>query len=490
MKKNKSYILSLIILCFTSLVFASCGGNDEKVKEEETPKVTLSISPLSFMFEADGGTKTFDIAVDETIAWELSNDVSWITVTTVSGSGNENVAIQVAANEVTASRTAIITVVAGEKSTNVTINQEAAAEEEYIVEGIPADASQMSSMTSLQVVSDMGIGWNVGNSLEAIGGETAWGNPLITKDLIDAVKAAGFNTVRIPVAWSKFSDTENYTIKTEWMARVREVVDYVIDNDMYAMLNIHWDGGWMQPTYSKQDEVNKRLTLMWEQIAVNFRDYDYHLLFAGTNEVMVTGDYGTPTVEYYTVQNSFNKTFLNTVRATGGRNAYRYLVIQGFNTNIDHAVSFAVLPEDTVENRMMMEVHYYDPYNFALNESNDNTWQWGANATDVGATETWANESYVDSQFQKIKTKFIDHNIGVILGEYGAIARTNVQGHKAYREAYMNYITKSALAHDIAPIYWDNGYTGDHAFGLFNRAAATVAYPDLIQAIMNTGLSN
>src|SRR5690606_34081047 len=122
------------------------------------------------------------------------------------------------------------------------------------------------------------------------------------------------------------------------------------------------------------------------------------------------GDYGTPTEEYYTVQNSFNQTFVDTVRASGGPNATRHLVVQGFNTNIDHPVNFAVIPTDTVANRLMMEVHYYDPYNFTLNTSSNIT-QWGAIATDPNATETWANESYTDNQFQKMKTTFIDQGV-------------------------------------------------------------------------------
>src|SRR5690606_33567511 len=176
-------------------------------------------------------------------------------------------------------------------------------------------------------------------SLEAIGGETAWRNPLVTQQLINSVKAAGFDTLRVPVACSKFSDAENFVIESSWMDRVEEVLNYGLNADMYVIVNIYWYIGCMQPTYAQQNYVNNRLAIMWEQIANRFRDYDDRLLFAGTNEVMVEGDYGTPTEEYYTVQNSFNQTFVTTVRATGGRNATRHLVVQGFNTNIDHTVN-------------------------------------------------------------------------------------------------------------------------------------------------------
>ncbi|WP_062059667.1 cellulase family glycosylhydrolase [Cellvibrio sp. OA-2007] len=348
-----------------------------------------------------------------------------------------------------------------------------------------SSSSSLSSagVTSVQLTKLMGIGWNVGNSLDAIGGETNWGNPLITQQLINSVKAAGFKTIRLPVAWSKFSNEQNFVIQTAWMDRVEQVVNYALNADMYVVMNIHWDNGWMQPTYAQQAYVNNRLKIMWTQIATRFANYDDRLLFAGTNEVMVDGDYGTPTAEYYTVQNSFNQTFVTAVRATGGKNATRHLVVQGFNTNIDHTVNFAKIPTDTVSNRLMMEVHYYDPYNFTLNTSSNIT-QWGKNATNPNATETWANEAYTDAQFQKMKINFVDKGIGVILGEYGVVSRTNVADHETYRNYWNEYITKSAYTHGMVPVYWDNGYGGNGGMALFDRASGAQLYPNLIQAIV------
>lgn len=349
---------------------------------------------------------------------------------------------------------------------------------------IAPDPDGMSDMTSVQLTAAMGTGWNLGNTLEAIGGETAWGNPMATKQLMDGVKAAGFTTIRIPVSWSNFSNAATFTINPTWMNRVQTVVDYAITNNMYVILNEHWDNGWMQPTAAQQNYVNNRLAIMWKQIANRFRDYDYHLIFAGTNEVMVDGDYGTPTSEYYTVQNSFNQTFVTTVRTTGGRNAYRYLAVQGFNTNIDHTVNFAKIPQDTTANRLLMEVHFYDPFNFTLAEANTIT-QWGANAADPSRTEAWANEAQVDSQFQKMKTNFIDKGIGVILGEYGAISRTDVPGHEAFRLYWVEYVSNSARSHKLVPVWWDAGVPqNNHSMGLFNRTTGQVVYPDLRNAIL------
>lgn len=338
-------------------------------------------------------------------------------------------------------------------------------------------------LTSVELTRQMGIGWNLGNSLEAIGGETNWGNPLVTRQLINSVKAAGFKTLRLPVAWSRFSNEQNFTIQSAWMDRVEQVVNYALDADMYVVMNIHWDGGWMQPTFAQQNYVNNRLTIMWTQIATRFNNYDDRLLFAGTNEVMVEGDYGTPTAEYYTVQNSFNQTFVNAVRATGGKNATRHLVVQGFNTNIDHTVNFAVIPTDTVANKLMMEVHYYDPYNFTLNTESNIT-QWGSIATDPSVTETWANESYTNAQFQKMKTNFVDRGIGVILGEYGVVSRLNVPGHETYRNYWNEYITRSAYARGLVPVYWDNGFAGNGGMALFDRNTGAPLYPNLVEAIV------
>ncbi|HSW08165.1 glycoside hydrolase family 5 protein [Aquabacterium sp.] len=342
----------------------------------------------------------------------------------------------------------------------------------------------MRDLTSLQLSKMMSPGWNLGNTLEAIPSETSWGNPMATQALMNAVKAAGFKTVRIPVSWSQYAGA-NYSISPAWMARVTEVVNYAHNAGLVAIVNIHWDGGWMQPTYAQQASVNQRLAALWTQIANNFKYHGDTLLFAGTNEVMVDGDYGTPTAEYTTVQNSFNQTFVSTVRATGGNNATRHLVVQGFNTNIGHTVNFATLPTDPAANRLFMEVHYYDPYNFTLNTASS-IWQWGAIATDPSATETWANEPWADAEFQKMKTRFIDQGVPVIMGEYAAILRAQVDPAQTYRSYWNQTITRSAYQHGLVPVYWDAGTTDvTGSTGLFNRATGAQAQPALISTIVN-----
>nr|WP_091697972.1 cellulase family glycosylhydrolase [Algoriphagus locisalis] len=466
---NNLFRLSAFVLLI-SLTLFSCG-------EKEEP-FTLLIS--SNELEFGSAAETLQVSVTSNQSWEVQNEASWISVNPSQGTGNAQISILAVDNTTGAVRTTVLNLRSGTVIQPIRIRQEA-SEEQFPDYHIPADNTDMREISSLDLAAEMGIGWNLGNSLEAIGGETAWGNPKTTKAFIDEVKAAGFNSVRIPVAWSKFSNPETYEIDAAWMARVQEVVDYVIDNEMYALMNIHWDEGWMQPTFAQQDYVNDRLEKMWVQIALNFRDYDDHLLFAGTNEVMVDGDYGTPKPEYYQVQNSFNQTFVDAVRSTGGRNTYRNLVVQTFNTNIDHGVNFFEMPTDETDDRLMVEAHFYDPYEFALREDEIIT-QWGANATDPSKTANWGGESHVDAQFQKMKTKFIDKGIPVLLGEYGAIMKKAEENHR-YLVDYLSYVTKSMVSHGLVPFYWDNGYAGDYGFALFDRNDGSQLHPDLIEAI-------
>ncbi|HEY0954722.1 MAG TPA: glycoside hydrolase family 5 protein [Roseateles sp.] len=346
-----------------------------------------------------------------------------------------------------------------------------------------ATAAPWREVSGPELAREMAPGWNLGNSLEAIGGETAWGNARTTKPLIQAVKAAGFKSIRIPLAWKQYADAQG-RIKPEWMARVTEVVGWAREAGLIVMINIHWDGGWMQPTAKHQDEVNRRLALYWTQIAEHFKDHNEGLLFAGTNEVMVEGDYGKPTAEYVKAQNSFNQTFVTTVRATGGHNPRRHLVVQGFNTNIDHTVDFAVLPADPTPGRLMMEVHYYDPYEFTL-QNEGKVWQWGRGATDPKVTANWGGEAHADKQFDKMKTRFIDRGVPVILGEYGAVSRPAVPGAARYRADWNAYITRSAHQRGLVPVYWDNGvFNKPEGFAIFDRATGKVLDAELLKAIV------
>jgi endoglucanase len=331
-------------------------------------------------------------------------------------------------------------------------------------------------LTSLQLAPLMVPGINLGNTLEAIPSETSWNPTLTTQATMDGYKAAGFRSVRIPVAWSQYADADN-NISPTWMARVSQVVGYAHNAGLYAVINIHWDGGWMNhTTYDQQAAINAKLAKFWTQIATNFRDYDDTLLFAGSNEVGEDGTYGAPTPEYAAVQNSFNQTFVDTVRATGGNNARRHLIVQGYFTNIGYTVATNTVPHDSVADKLFMEVHYYDPYDFTINGQGD-IWEWGSIAKDAWATETWANESWVDDQFQQMKTHFVDRGIAVLVGEYGAYLKAKYPDG-TYRDYWAQYITHSIVQHGAVPMWWDTGE-------LIDRGTGAQKLPSLVSIIVN-----
>jgi endoglucanase len=344
---------------------------------------------------------------------------------------------------------------------------------------VAAASTRTVSSTNKDLAQAMSPGINLGNTLEALPTETSWGNPPTAQKVMDAYKAAGFNSVRIPVAWLAHADAQD-RIDPAWMARVKQVVDHARRAGLYVMINTHWDGGWLNhTTYDKQAALNARLARLWTQIANAFKDYDEHLLFAGTNEVGMENLFTPPTDEYAAVQNSFNQTFVTTVRATGGNNAKRHLVVQGYNTNIDHTLKHAVLPTDTIADRLMMEVHYYDPYDFALN-GDSKIWQWGAIAKDPAATQTWADEPWVEKQFSAMQKRFVDRGVPVLVGEYGAYPKQQFPGMKPYVDYWIRHVTGSMRKHGLVPMWWDTG-------ALIDRSTGAQKEPDVIRAIVESG---
>jgi len=333
-----------------------------------------------------------------------------------------------------------------------------------------------------QVAGQIVVGWNLGNTLEAICGETAWGNPMVTQQFINSVKAAGFNAIRIPAAWDCHANQSTLTIDTAWLARVKQVVDYAISQNMYVILNIHWDGGWLEehPLFSYQTAVNQKQSAYWTQIANYFITYNEHLLFAGTNEVHA--DYGEPTSEHITVQQSYNQTFVNAVRATGGNNASRTLVVQTYNTNMWHGLHYFTLPTDSASNRLIVEVHYYDPYDYTLNP-NGPCLAWGAPYTQYSNC-AWAQEAYVDDLFNQVRAKWVAVGIPVIIGEYGVATRPNLD--LASRQYYLKYINQAATTNGIKTFYWDNGVLPSQAngFALFDRNSGAIVDQGALNAIL------
>jgi endoglucanase len=442
---------------------------------------SLTVSPGSFDLSADATEISLQVSAGLPVTAESS--VDWMSLKSNSADGMTFV-FSVGANTGSLSRTGTLTFNSGTLSKVVTITQESQST------SIPDDATGMSS-SALQLAANMHMGWNLGNTLEVPGSEVGWGNPMATQTLIDSVKAAGFNTIRIPCAWDSYiEDRTTHKIKDSWLQRVKEVIDYCYNNQMYVIINIHWDGGWLEenPTYAKQAEVNAKQRALWEQIAVYFRDYDEHLLFAGTNEVHA--DYGQPTQEHLTVQMSYNQTFVDAVRSTGGRNTYRTLVVQAYNTNINLAVAHLKVPVDPTSGRMMVEVHYYDPYEFTLDTGSGSISLWGEPYKKYGKVPGWGLEAHVKDQFGKMKTNFVDKGYPVILGEYGAQRRSSITGealewHLASRAYFYEYVTREAKNAGLVPVYWDNGFNGNNTFALFTRSSGAVYDRQALKGLMD-----
>lgn len=468
------FILGIIFIGF----FTSC------TKKNNPPDLSITVSPESVTVIADGGQSTLDVSMNGSI-WVVTSDQTWCTVSVKSTSQTYiQVVVTSASNTTKNERTAILSFVMDAKKT-VTVNVVQEGQKELYPDyssRIAPDASGMGSSAKV-LAAKMFAGWNLGNALEVPSDETAWGNPKVTQRFIDSLKVAGINAIRIPCAWDSYiENTTTCKLKASWLARVKEVVDYCFNNDMYVIINIHWDGGWLEnnPTYAKQYAVNAKQKALWQQIAVNFRDYDEHLLFAGTNEV---NSGSTAAVsENFIVQMSYNQTFVDAVRSTGGKNSYRDLVIQAFSTNIDLAVSNLVVSKDSVQNRLLVEVHYYDPWDFCGLET-DQSWAtvkyfWGADYVQYGVS-TWGQEDYVLTQFQKMKTNFVDKGYPVILGEFGASRRSSLTGsalehHLASRAYFFQYIAQQAKNYGMVPFYWDNGFTGNLGCAIFNRSDGSV----------------
>ncbi len=367
-------------------------------------------------------------------------------------------------------------------------------------------ADTFTDMDQDSIVAAMGAGWNVGNQLEAASNgtpnETAWGNPVITKDLIQAVKDAGFNTVRVPISYLGYigDKASGYKIDESWLARIKEVVDYAYDLDMYVIINMHGDGyntvggGWLlcNAPDNEQPAIKEKYEACWKQIANKFKDYDEHLIFESMNEEF-DGEYHNPVKAYYENINAYNQIFVDTVRQTGSNNAKRWLLIPGWNTDIDYTVGnygFA-LPTDThrdssiTKNRIMVSVHYYAPWDFCGGGTSTSYSQWGKDS-DPSKRAPWdADETYMAGQFKKVYDKFVKAGYPVIIGEYGCINKSsNDTENTKFRAYYDKTLCEYAKQYGCVPVYWDNGAVSN-SFGLFNRNTKTVVMPEIVEAIVS-----
>ena len=458
-----------VLLLITIFSFTACK------KEDVAPE--LSVSATQFSFRAEGDTTEITIVCNNN--WSIGNHASsWLQLSQTSGnSGSATIQLTVAPNVTGSTRSAILSISSvNGQARRITVSQASQIYPSYNTSPKPPDATGMGS-SAVELAAKMKLGWNIGNTMESPGGESGWGNPSITEDYIKFLKQLGFNAVRLPCAWDWHHVVDKATarINPDWLERVKEVVGYCVDNDMYVLLNIHWDGGWLENniTLVKKDSVNAKQKAYWEQIATALRDFDEHLMFAGANEP------NAHNAEETEVLLSYHQTFVDAVRSTGGRNSHRMLVVQGPSTDIEKTYDLMnTLPADEATGRMMVEVHYYTPSQFCLLMNGDASWgkmfyYWGEgyhSTIEPDRNATWGEEDAVNNYFGKMKTKFADKGIPVILGEYGAYRRNNnnyvpldLETHNDAVDHWITYVTNRALTNGMIPFWWDTGGALDRA---------------------------
>ncbi|WP_433019604.1 glycoside hydrolase family 5 protein [Kribbella sp. CA-294648] len=354
-----------------------------------------------------------------------------------------------------------------------------------------------------QVVADLGAGWNLGNSLEANANgypsETAWNNPTVTQAMIDKVKAAGFKSIRIPVSYLRhIGPAPGYAINSAWLNRIQQVVNYAYYRGLNVIINMHGDGyksipyAWLICDASNQTAIKAKYQKVWQQIGYRFQNYDNRLILESMNENF-DGQYGRPTQPCYSNINAYNQIFVDTIRRTGGHNSSRYLLVPGWNTNIDYTAGNYgfVVPTDRYrsssipsnEQRIMISVHYYSPWDFA-GEENGTITQWGRGATNPSRKSTWGQEDYLTAQLKLMYDKFVVRGYPVVVGEYGSIDKTFADSsNNRYRADFARAVVSTSKRYGAATFYWDNGVNGQYGFGLFNRSTTSVTQQGIIDAI-------
>jgi endoglucanase len=346
-------------------------------------------------------------------------------------------------------------------------------DDDFVVKTLPENPKPFSDISASDLVASIKIGWNLGNTLDADPDETSWGNPKTKKSNIDTIKAAGFNAVRIPVSWSHHVDKE-YNINENFMGRVKEIVDYAIDNDMYILLNTHHDEGIFKFKDKDMDESKKAFKRVWLQIAENFKNENEKLIFEGLNEPRTKGssaEWNGGTSEEWANLNAMEQIFVDAVRARGSNNVKRILLISTYAASATSAaVNAVVIPEDAsnTKNKFIVSIHAYTPYNFALNEGAGAVSTWSKNnANDTGDIKNAIDPAY---------NKFASKGIPVIMGEFGALNRNNEDARAEWAEYYVSY----AKSKGIPCFWWDDGGN----FKLLNRSNDTFYFPKIKDALI------
>lgn len=337
--------------------------------------------------------------------------------------------------------------------------------------------SEIGERTTMEIVEDMRVGINLGNTFDSTGDwfhdvpgqETAWGSPIITKKIIQGYADAGFGVMRLPVSWTVLMDKDG-SINADFIDRVEEVAGWILDSGMYCILNSHHDG-WSEKFYDDEAAAMELYEKMWKQICERFKDYGEKLMFESMNEVgfdKLWNRYGGTQgkAEAFDMFNKINQKFVDIVRASGGNNGERHLLIAAYWTDINLACDEMFKMPDDPEGRCAVSVHYYTPATFCiLSEDAD----WGKARTDWGSE---ADYNELNTQFDMMKEHYIDKGIPVIVGEFGC-ATSNKSREVA--ELWLNSVTEAALSGKLCPVLWDT------PGGEYDREKAEFKYPDFMK---------
>ena len=357
--------------------------------------------------------------------------------------------------------------------------------EEPVTPPVEPEPEEESKGYAWDVARKLGLGWNLGNQLDAyvdgMPDETCWGNGKATQQTFNKLAEAGITSVRIPVTWlGKVDEAPDYPIDKAWLNRVMDMVTYAENAKLNVIINLHHDGAdsqyWLSikrasASEEANDSIKAQLKAMWTQIAQKFKYKGEFLIFESMNEIhdggWGWGDNLNDQGKQYAILNEWNQVFVDAVRAVGGENDDRFLGIPGYCTNADLTLKHLALPEDGAEGRLMVAVHFYDPYEYTLNAKFS---EWGHTGAS-GKKETWGDEDNVRKVFGQLSEKYVAQGIPVYVGEMGCVHRGNERA-ESFRKYYLEYVCKAAREYGMAPFYWDNGAkgAGRECSGLFDHA--------------------
>lgn len=466
--KIKKLLSIIISLAITASMLTACKNDESSTESVNTSEPTSQLESIA----ADEGAVTGESSTDSSEASEPTvspEDTAVTTTTPDTAVSTESTTAQTSSAATTEAKTAQTTT---ESPTETTT--EATTQAPPIV----------NAGSSTELAGSLNRGWNLSNTMESVATwlgsnpsatdfEKAWGQPKTTKAMIDGLKSAGITSVRVPIAWSNMMDS-SYNISSKYFDRVDEIIGYMLDNNMYVIINIHWDGGWWEDFGSTdsavREEAMSRYVKMWTQICEHYKNYSDMLIFESANEELGSGFKGLSENDRYNKTNEINQRFVDIVRSSGGNNSSRYLLIAGYDTDIDKTCDARFkMPNDSVNGKLMISVHYYTPSTFCIANTESNSW---------GYMDSWGTASdkeQLKKNFEKMR-KFSDNGYGVIIGEYGVTLKDD-NGTKKVKDGtyeFLKCVVEVADDLGFGTMLWD---TGDW----YNRNQTKFKNTELIQ---------